>query len=92
MQLQFKIAHMRNSLASTTASNLRQIADYLEEGAKLAGHAPDSIGIRLGDLMVVLQTFLEDRAHSASLDMCDCDDCVIEYDILYTRPLLKLLK
>lgn len=92
MKLQIKLGHMRNSLASTAAGNLRQIADLLEKCAKQAGHAPDSIGINLGELMVVLQAFLEDRAHTASLDMCGCDDCVIEYDVLYTRTLLKLVQ
>jgi hypothetical protein len=47
--------------------------------------------VNLGELMISLQGFLDDRAHSSSIDMCNCEDCQREMRILYEEPVIGLL-
>lgn len=83
MKTNFDTSDMRNSLASTVIRNLRTYADRLEEWAYEIGTTPDLVGLKLATLVPQIADTLDDRAHTCSIDLCGCNHCNIELQILY---------
>ncbi len=71
---------------------LRRTADKIEARARVKSIDLSQIAVEVDDVMKMTRTILEMDERDDWSDICGCDSCEDTYQILYERPLLRLLK
>lgn len=80
--------YSNRSLVSTVADNLRKYAELLEAATTKCGTDPYSVGIKLDEMLPSLSNYLHLNGCNPSADMCGCEDCEREMEVLSRNPVL----